>query len=89
MRSPAGLDLGPLAQPEIAVAVLAELVACRHGRGPLGEAAVEAVDPVCGMTVVVSVDRPTAEHAGVTHWFCCPGCRGRFVRNPEQFLAPT
>ena len=32
VRSPAGLDLGPLTQPEIAVAVLAELVAWRHAR---------------------------------------------------------
>ena len=53
VRSPAGLDLGPLTQPEIAVAVLAELVAWRHDRGPLGELPVEAVDPVCGMTVAV------------------------------------
>ena len=32
VRSPAGLDLGPLSQQEIAVAVLAELVAWRHAR---------------------------------------------------------
>ena len=32
VRSPAGLDLGPCTQEEIAVAVLAELVAWRHTR---------------------------------------------------------
>jgi xanthine dehydrogenase accessory factor len=32
VRSPAGLDLGPSTQEEIAVAVLAELVAWRHAR---------------------------------------------------------
>jgi xanthine dehydrogenase accessory factor len=31
LRSPAGLDLGPSSQEEIAVAILAELVAWRHG----------------------------------------------------------
>jgi xanthine dehydrogenase accessory factor len=87
VRSPAGLDLGPLAQQEIAVAVLAELVAWRHARGPLGEVPVEAVDPVCGMTVAVGPDTPTAEQDGTTFWFCCPGCRGRFVRDPAKFLA--
>ncbi|HEX6724655.1 MAG TPA: XdhC family protein [Gaiella sp.] len=87
VRSPAGLDLGPLTQPEIAVAVLAELVAWRHDRGPLGELPVEAVDPVCGMTVAVGQDTPSVEHEGTTYWFCCPGCRGRFARNPEKFLA--
>ena len=87
VRSPAGLDLGPLTQSEIAVAVLAELVAWRHRRAPLGELPVEAVDPVCGMTVVAGGDTPSAEHAGTTYWFCCPGCRGRFARNPERYLA--
>lgn len=87
VRSPAGLDLGPLTQPEIAVAVLAELVAWHHDRGPLGELPVEAVDPVCGMTVAVGADTPSAEHEGSTYWFCCPGCRGRFARNPAKYLA--
>ncbi len=87
VRSPAGLDLGPLTQSEIAVAVLAELVAWRHRRGPVGELPVEAVDPVCGMTVAAGGDTPSAEHEGTTYWFCCPGCRGRFARNPERFLA--
>jgi xanthine dehydrogenase accessory factor len=87
VRSPAGLDLGPLTQPEIAVAVLAELVAWRHVRPLSGELPVEAVDPVCGMTVAVGPDTPSAEHEGTTYWFCCPGCRGRFAREPARFLS--
>jgi hypothetical protein len=31
----------------------------------------EAVDPVCGMTVAVGPDAPTAGE----HVFCCDGCR--------------
>lgn len=89
VRSPAGLDLGPLPQPEIAVAVLAELVAWRRSRAPVGALPVEAVDPVCGMTVAVTADSLSAEHEGQTYWFCCPGCRGRFVRGPEKFLSPA
>ena len=55
VHSPAGLDLGPATQPEIAVAILAELVAWRHTHHihAGGEAVLEAVDPVCGMTVAV------------------------------------
>jgi xanthine dehydrogenase accessory factor len=86
IRSPAGLDLGPLGQAEIAVAVLAELVAWRHRRPSLIELPVEAVDPVCGMTVAVSADTPSTEYEGVVYWFCCPGCRGRFTRAPATFL---
>jgi xanthine dehydrogenase accessory factor len=87
VRSPAGLDLGPLPQQEIAVAVLAELVAWRHARTSSPTELLEAVDPVCGMTVAVGPDTPQAEHQGTTYWFCCPGCRGRFAKNPTAFLA--
>jgi xanthine dehydrogenase accessory factor len=87
VRSPAGLDLGPLTQPEIAVAVLAELVAWRHDRGRLGELPVEAVDPVCGMTVVVTGETPSVEHEGTTYSFCGPGCAASFARDPARYLA--
>jgi xanthine dehydrogenase accessory factor len=90
VRSPAGLDLGPSTQEEIAVAVLAELVAWRHvaRAGAAGRPAappLEAVDPVCGMTVSVAGARETAVHAGVTLYFCCSGCRSRFEAAPERY----
>jgi xanthine dehydrogenase accessory factor len=94
VRSPAGLDLGPSRQEEIAVAVLAELVAWRHARPPR-EAATEgasntvlqspAVDPVCGMTVADAHE--TASIEGVEYAFCSAGCRQRFEADPERYLA--
>jgi xanthine dehydrogenase accessory factor len=87
VRSPAGLDLGPLLQPEIAAAVLAELVAWRHSTVGSPTELLEAVDPVCGMTVAIGSDTPTAVYEGTTYWFCCPGCRARFVEDPAAFLA--
>jgi xanthine dehydrogenase accessory factor len=87
VRSPAGLDLGPLPQEEIAVAVLAELVAWHHQRAPVGEVGLEAIDPVCGMTVAVGIETPSADHGGTTYWFCCPGCRDRFAGDPGRYLA--
>ena len=60
VRSPAGLDLGPLPQSEIAVAVLAELVAWRHARDASPSELLEAVDPVCGMTIAVGPETPSA-----------------------------
>jgi len=92
VRSPAGRDLGPSTQEEIAVAILAELVDWRHGLGsgaPAGAASArvapgasasapaEAVDPVCGMTVAVA-GAPTAVRDGVTWYFCSVGCRDHF-----------
>jgi Cu+-exporting ATPase len=29
----------------------------------------------------------SAEHEGVTYWFCNPGCRARFVADPRSYLA--
>jgi Cu+-exporting ATPase len=29
----------------------------------------------------------SAEHGGVTYWFCNPSCRERFVADPERFLS--
>ena len=87
VRSPAGRDLGPSTQEEIAVAILAELVDWRHGQAadpsglaPAGaavQAPAEAVDPVCGMTVAVA-GAPTAVRDGVTWYFCSVGCRDHF-----------
>jgi Cu+-exporting ATPase len=45
-----------------------------------------ARDPVCGMTVVRGADTPSAEHDGVTYYFCCRHCREKFVAQPERFL---
>jgi xanthine dehydrogenase accessory factor len=85
VRSPAGLDLGPCSQEEIAVAILAELVAWRHTR-PLAESApTEAVDPVCGMTVSLA-SAVVAVYDGVSYAFCCPGCRARFEAEPNRYL---
>jgi xanthine dehydrogenase accessory factor len=79
IRSPAGLDLGPSGQEEIAVAILAELVAWRHTRGASPADVVdEAVDPICGMTVSIAAARETVVRDGTTYYFCGPGCRRRF-----------
>jgi xanthine dehydrogenase accessory factor len=79
VRSPAGLDLGPSAQEEIAVAILAELVAWRHTRGPSPAELVEtAIDPICGMTVATATAGHVLEHEGTTYSFCGPGCLRKF-----------
>ena len=87
IRCPAGLDLGPSSQEEIAVAILAELVAWRHTKPGSTAELVEAVDPVCGMTVAIAGARETAVHDGRTYYFCGPGCRSRFEADPARYLA--
>ena len=87
VRSPAGLDLGPCTQEEIAVAILAELVAWSHDRRGSPRQLLEATDPVCGMTVSVAGAEVTSVHDGTTYYFCCPGCRSTFEADPQKALA--
>jgi Cu+-exporting ATPase len=46
-----------------------------------------AKDPVCGMTVDPAKAAASCEHEGVTYYFCCKGCLGKFQANPAQYLA--
>ena len=39
---------------------------------------ITAVDPICGMTIVVANDTPSLQHAGQTIYFCCMGCKLKF-----------
>ena len=87
VHSPAGLDLGPSTQEEIAVAILAELVAWSHRREGSPSELLEAVDPYCGMTVPVSGNDVSSEYGGTTYYFCCPGCRAGFSADPGKALA--
>ena len=82
VHSPAGLDIGGRTAAEIALSVLAELVAERRAREKVLPPAVPAtaVDPVCGMTVAVTAGTPSLEHDGETVHFCCEGCREAFAR---------
>ncbi|MEX2654602.1 MAG: XdhC family protein [Acidimicrobiia bacterium] len=90
LRSPAGLDLGPVSHDEIAVAILAELVALRASGGFTEVIEVTqpetAIDPVCEMTVDVATARFVTEHEGTTYYFCAAGCQRAFEANPESFL---
>jgi YHS domain-containing protein len=40
----------------------------------------EEKDPICGMTVAVATARHKAEVAGVAYYFCCAGCRTKFLQ---------
>jgi xanthine dehydrogenase accessory factor len=47
---------------------------------------VEAIDPVCGMTVEVGPGADSYQHQGVTYYFCCAGCRRAFEKDPAAYL---
>ena len=45
-----------------------------------------AIDPVCGMTVDPHAGKPRADYQGHTYYFCCAGCRTKFVADPQKYL---
>src|ERR1700712_801558 len=47
----------------------------------------QARDPVCGMAVDMATAKHSAEHAGSTYYFCCDGCRKKFLADPDKVLA--
>lgn len=85
VHTPVGIDIGARTAEEIALSILATLVrAIRVERLSAPKPATEArpettLDPVCGMTVVVSPDSPRLRHGDRDYWFCNPGCRDRFA----------
>ena len=48
-----------------------------------------AVDPVCHMEVAIAGATHVADVDGTTYYFCCGGCRARFLKDPQRYLAPT
>ena len=96
IHSPAGLAIGARTPEEIALSVLAQIVEQRRTGADEKQSAVEdeepeapatqAIDPICGMAVEVARARHTAEHAGRMYYFCCGGCRQRFLAEPERYL---
>ena len=86
LHTPAGLEIGAETHEEIALAILAEIVALhRSGEAPPSTAAHAprstevALDPVCGMDVAVSEASIQVELNGERYYFCSEGCRDGFV----------
>jgi xanthine dehydrogenase accessory factor len=81
IETPAGIDIGARTAAEIALSILARIIAVRRG-SPV-HAPASAVDPVCGMTIAVTGDTPSVEHGGEIVYFCCAGCRRKFEERRE------
>mgnify|MGYP001089110338 CR=1 FL=1 len=95
VHTPAGLWIGARTAPEIALSIMAEVVAAIRGAAPEGTSPqavapsvglpaaaltpVQAVDPVCGMSVTVMPDTPHLHLNGEDFYFCRPGCRDAYA----------
>ena len=83
LHSPAGLDIGARSPTDVAISILAELVAERTAHPPAMATAPSptetAVDPVCGMEVAVGDATVHLDVGGERFHFCCEGCRASYA----------
>ena len=46
-------------------------------------------DPVCHMMVDKAKARATSQHKGETYYFCAPGCKRMFDKDPAKYIGST
>jgi len=45
-----------------------------------------AKDPVCKMEVDENTAKCKTEHMGKTYYFCAPGCKAAFEKDPHKYM---
>lgn len=45
-------------------------------------------DPVCGMMVDPKTAEYKSNYQGKTYYFCSPGCKKDFDKEPQRYLKP-
>ena len=43
-------------------------------------------DPVCGMDIDPATAAGKSEYKGQTYYFCSPGCKKSFDKDPEKYV---
>jgi Cu+-exporting ATPase len=57
-----------------------------HEHDAAADGKTQTLDPVCGMTIDPDTAKHQAEFRDQTYYFCCGGCKAKFIAGPEQYL---
>jgi xanthine dehydrogenase accessory factor len=78
------IDPAPVQKPVLEpIALSPRMEIPLQAQTPRGET---ALDLVCQMQVEIANARWVHEYQGQNYYFCCPGCRRTFQREPEKYL---
>ena len=58
-----------------------------HSHEHAAVAPAEVLDPVCGMTISPEDAVGHLDYKGQTYYFCAVGCKQKFDREPDKYLA--
>ena len=95
VKTPAGLDINAKLPEEVAISILAEVVAfMRSEEMPqaTGTTPTETeendkifINPVCNVPVEKATAKHVLEFEGMNYYFCCDGCKATFEKEPEKY----
>ena len=74
--------------PQLQSGVGAQHAAPLHGNASNVSRLGYAISPVDGEEIEIATAVHFADYNGVTYYFTCANCKRRFLKNPEQYLAP-
>ena len=94
IKTPAGMDIHAKLPEEVAISILAEIIA--HYRAPQLEQTEDLtamqsdeyyINPVCNIPIQKSTAKHIIEYNGEKVYFCCDGCKVSFEKEPEKYIS--